>query len=313
MSAVFNELPRWLTWPVAVFLVAFFLAPAIVGAAPPREEIEEEDGATPTASQPATKQAPTFRLTILGAASDARDRDLRLILNYRRSPRLLWNFTLGRAQIGTTPEFKFTHGNAGLRYGGPETSFFVNLGVWGDESVIRSRDFDTGVILKKNIWQWTLGWRYRQIDSDVGRLVPGEFSGDGSAQGRGLFSRLSVQATPGFSAYLSAADNQYAAASEELEELFAARLIDSRSVTLISQFPVWNYSVGVNLSRGREKFNVDYTVVQTIFQALRPEIFSAAVTVPTGSTSALSFRAGQRNTPGFSKVYFAGLAFSTGF
>ena len=59
--------------------------------------------------------------------------------------------------------------------------------------------------------------------------------------------------------------------------------------------------------------SIDYTVIQTLFRGLRPEIFSAAVTLPAGKRKQLVFRAGQRDTAGFSKVYFAAMAFSTSF
>ena len=257
---------------------------------------------------------PRYTFVVNGVASDANDRDLRMRLIYRRSSRLTWEFTAGHAQIGTTPVFKFPYGSVGLRYGGPRTFFFINLGHWGDTELVSSLDLDLGVGLNTARWNWQIGFQYRQIDTEpiglTGEQIPGA---DGSAQGRTLFAQLRFQATPVFAAYMSARDSTYAIPTEALAELFAQRLLDARSVTLISQFPDWTYSVGMDFAFGPERLNIDYTVIQTVFRGLRPEIFSAAVTLPAGKQKRLVFRVGQRDTANFSKVYFAALAFSTSF
>ena len=265
--------------------------------------------------QPASSpQPPRYTLVVNGVASDADDRDLRMRLIYRRSPRLTWEFTAGYAQLGTAPVFRFPYGSVGFRYGGPRTFFFTNLGHWGDTELISSLDLDLGVGLNTTRWNWQMGFQYRQIDSEpvglTGDRIPGA---DGSAQGRTLFAQLQFQATPVFSAYVGARGSTYAIPTEALAELFARRLLDARSVTLISQFPDWTYSAGVDFDFGAKRLNIDYTVIQTLFRGLRPEILSAAVTLPAGKQRQLIFRLGRRNTADFSKVYFAALAFSTGF
>lgn len=264
--------------------------------------------------QPLQPAPPRYTFVVNGVASDADDRDLRMRLVYRRSPRLSWEFTVGHAQIGTMPVFKFPYGSVRVQYGGPRTFFFSSLGHWGDTELISSLDLDVGADLETERWSWQMGFQFRQIENDPVELSGGEIPGaDGSAQARTLFSELRFRPTAVFSAYLGARDSTYAVPTEALAELFADRLLTVRSVTLISQFPDWTWSAGVDFSFGRERLSFDYTVIQTLFRGLRPEIFSASVTLPAGKQKRLVFRAGQRNTPGFSKVYFAALAFSTSF
>ena len=271
-----------------------------------REEADAEQSLQPA--------PPRNTLIVNGGASDAEDRGLGMRLIYRGSSRLTWEFTAGHAQIGTTPVFKFPYGSVRVQYGGPGTFFFSRLGHWGDTDVISSLDLDLGAGLKTARWNWEMGYQFRQIESDPVELTGDIIVGaDGSAQSRTLFSQLRFQATPAFAAYVGAGDSAYAIPSEALAVLFEQRLLGARSITLISQFPDWIWSAGVELTRGAESLKFDYTVIQTLFRGLRPEIFSASVTLPAGKQKQLVFRLGQRDTAGFSKVYFAAMAFSTSF
>jgi len=275
---------------------------------------QEENPESAEAEQPLQPAPPRYIFVVNGGASDANDRGGGVRLIYRRSPKLTWEFTAGHAQIGTTPVFKFPYGSVRIQYGGPETFFFSRLGHWGDTDVISSLDLDVGAGLKTARWNWEMGYQFRQIESEPVELTGDIIVGaDGSAQSRSLFSRLEFQATPVFAAYVGAGDSAYAIPSEALAVLFEQRLLGARSITLISQFPDWTWSAGMDFTFGSESLNFDYTVIQTLFKGLRPEIFSASVTLPAGKQKLLVFRAGQRNTPGFSKVYFAGLAFSSSF
>lgn len=297
------------TWQAGLFTLAL-----LSGAQSWADDAIEKNTEAEEASPPTAPELPQYTLAVNGLTSDANDREVGARLIYRRSPKLTWEFRAGHVQIGTVPVFEFPFGRVGLRYSGQRAFFFSSLGHWGDTEVISSLDLDVGVGLNTARWNWEMGFQYRQIESDPVALTGDVIAGaDGSAQGRTLFSRLQFKPTPTFAAYVGAGDTAYAIPNEALAVLFEQHLLGARSITLISQFPDWTWSAGMDFAFGPERLNVDYTVIQTLFRGLRPEIFSAAVTLPAGKRKQLVFRAGQRNTPGFSKVYFGVLAFSTSF
>ncbi len=290
-------------WNITVFVASFWFACVSIGVTPVSSIAAEADWFPEIPERPVV-------LVLDVALDEENGRNAQATLSIPLSESFTSNLSLGHSSIDLQPEsLEFAYGSGGLTYQYKGFGIGVDIGVWGDSSVLDTVDYTGRIFYQWEKWQADLSVTYRDIDFSfqlrspvTDRIVSRAGNLTATAVGGGLV----FYPDDHWSFYVNGADHNYNANLRILNFAFALRLLSLQSLTLSSSFPQWYWAAGVNYSTGSRRINLEYTSNQSVFDRLETESVSGALQVPLGGSGDyyLDLRIGSQQTDPFSSVAF---------